>query len=60
MNKEEFVRLIAGSMVLLGSLLGYVFSDWFYIIHVFVGLNLIQSAFTGFCPPSIFYERYLD
>jgi len=59
MNREGFVRIVAGTVTLIGMALGYVLSEWFYLLPVFVSVNLIQSAFTGFCPPSMFYNKYL-
>jgi hypothetical protein len=48
--KERIVRAVAGSMVLLSGLLGFFVSiNWIWL-GVFVGANLLQSSFTGFCP----------
>jgi hypothetical protein len=47
---ETAIRRLAGTMVLLGLGLGLWVSPWFFIIVAFVGVNLIQSTFTGFCP----------
>jgi hypothetical protein len=44
-------------MVLLSLALYYFVSPWFLLLTVFVGLNLIQSSFTGFCPPEILFKR---
>lgn len=50
MKLENAIRILAGTMVLLSILLTkYVNPNWFWLT-VFVGVNLIQSAFTGFCP----------
>ena len=50
MTVERGVRLIAGVMVLLSLALAHYFShDWLWLT-VFVGLNLLQSAFTNWCP----------
>jgi hypothetical protein len=54
MSKEFRVRLLAGSIVLTGTLLGAFVNHWFLLIPGFAGANLIQSAFTGFCPPEKF------
>jgi hypothetical protein len=53
MKIDSLVRILAGSMVLLSVALVYFVSPWWLLLTCFVGLNLIQSAFTGFCPPSI-------
>lgn len=58
-GKESFVRAVAGTVVLVGFLLGWFVNDLFYLIHVFAGINLLQSVVTGFCPPEKVYERLL-
>jgi hypothetical protein len=50
MNIERALRLIAGVFILLSVLLGWLVSPWFYLFTAFVGLNLLQSAFTNWCP----------
>jgi hypothetical protein len=42
---------MAGSMTLLSVALVYFVSPWWLLLTCFVGFNLVQSAFTGFCPP---------
>jgi hypothetical protein len=55
MNIERYVRLFAGTFVLLSLALGapaspvFQSANWLWFT-AFVGLNLMQSAFTGFCP----------
>jgi hypothetical protein len=53
MKIEPFIRVLAGSMTLLSVALVHFVSPWWLLLTCFVGANLIQSAFTGFCPPSI-------
>ncbi|MGN6182323.1 MAG: YgaP family membrane protein [Thermoanaerobaculia bacterium] len=50
MGIERMLRLLAGTFVLLSLLLGWLVSPWFYLFTAFVGLNLLQSAFTNWCP----------
>ena len=50
MNVERYLRLIAGTFVLLSVLLGYYVHPGFYLFTAFVGLNLLQSGFTNWCP----------
>jgi hypothetical protein len=50
MTIERRVRLLAGSLVALSLLLGYLVAPAWHLLAAFVALNLIQSAFTGFCP----------
>ena len=50
MTVERGVRLIAGVMILLSLALAHYFSHYWLWLTVFVGLNLLQSAFTNWCP----------
>lgn len=50
MSVENAVRALAGSFVLLSLALALLVSPWALLLAAFVGLNLLQSAFTGFCP----------
>ena len=59
MKIESFIRTLAGTFILLSvALAHYVDPRWLWFT-CFIGLNLIQSSFTGFCPPS-FLLRKLD
>ena len=50
MKLENAIRIMAGTMVLISlALAHWVSPNWLWLA-VFVGVNLIQSAFTGFCP----------
>ncbi len=51
MTQERAIRVLAGSMVLISLGLGFLISHWWYVLTAFVGINLIQSGFTGFCLP---------
>lgn len=50
MNIDRFVMAFAGSVVLLGLALGHWVNSYWYLLPTFVGLNLLQASFTGFCP----------
>lgn len=50
MNIDRVVFAFAGSVVLLSVALGYFVSPGWLLLAVFVGANLLQSSFTGFCP----------
>jgi len=50
MNLERSLRLIAGIFVLIAAVLAWTVSPWFLAFIAFVALNLIQSAFTNWCP----------
>lgn len=50
MNLDRSVTLFAGCMVLLSVVLTAFVSPYFLWFTVFIGVNLIQSSLTGFCP----------
>ncbi len=50
MYKEDIIRMVAGAMVIAGTLLGAFVSPWWLIWPAFVGANLFQSSLTHFCP----------
>lgn len=50
MTVERAIRGIGGFFVVLSVALGYFVHPGFYAFTAFVGLNLLQSAFTGWCP----------
>ncbi|MBZ5680151.1 MAG: DUF2892 domain-containing protein [Acidobacteriia bacterium] len=57
MTVERALRLIAGSFVLLSLALGYWVSPYWYLFTAFVGLNLLQSGFTNWCPMMTFLRK---
>ena len=57
MSVERYLRLIAGSFVMLSVALGYWVNPYWFLFTAFVGLNLFQSAFTDWCPMITFLER---
>jgi hypothetical protein len=57
MTVNEALRFIAGFFVLASLLLGYYFSPWFYLFTGFVALNLMQSAFSHWCPMMWLLEK---
>jgi hypothetical protein len=50
MSNEMKIRAFAGAVVLVSVLLAHYVSPMWLWLTAFVGLNLFQSAFTGFCP----------
>ncbi len=50
MTVERGLRLMAGVMVLLSVALTFYVSHYWMWLTVFIGLNLLQSAFTNWCP----------
>ena len=54
--KERIVRAVAGTFVIIGVSLALLVSIWWLILPGFVGVNLLQSSITRFCP----LEKILD
>ncbi len=50
MRVDEGVRLVAGVFILASVALGVWVNPWWFAFTAFVGLNLLQSAFTKWCP----------
>jgi hypothetical protein len=57
MNIDRAVLAFAGGMILLSVLLAQFVSPLWLLLTVFVGLNLLQAAFTGFCPAAILLRK---
>jgi hypothetical protein len=57
MRIENAIRIMAGTMVLLSLTLSRLHSEYWLLLTAFVGVNLIQSAFTGFCPAENILKR---
>jgi len=57
MSLEYSIRILAGLLILLSVLLATLVSPYWHILTIFVGLNLIQSAFTKFCPAEIIFAK---
>ena len=58
MNLDRAIFAFAGAMVLASLALAHFHSaNWLYLT-AFVGLNLFQSAFTGFCPAAIILRKF--
>ncbi|MGB3315066.1 MAG: DUF2892 domain-containing protein [Albidovulum sp.] len=57
MTLDRSVLAFAGIMVLLSVALTVWVSPWFVWFTVFIGLNLLQSAFTGFCPAASLFRK---
>lgn len=57
MKLENIIRALAGTLVLASlALAHYVHPNWIWLT-VFVGFNLLQSAFTGFCPAETLLKK---
>lgn len=57
MTVERALRLMAGFMILLSVSLAMLHSEWWLALTGFVGLNLLQSAFTNWCPAVWMFEK---
>jgi hypothetical protein len=57
MGFHEALRLLAGSFVLLSLALGWFVHPAWFLFTVFVGLNLVQSAFTRTCPAMWLFRK---
>jgi hypothetical protein len=57
MNIDRAVFAFAGVMVLISLALGLLVSPYWFLLTGFVGLNLLQSAFTGFCPAAMVFKK---
>ena len=57
MTVERSLRLIAGLVILASLALGAWVSPWFFLLTAFVGLNLLQSGFTDWCPMMVVLRK---
>jgi len=57
MNLDRAVFAFAGVMTLASALLVYFVSPWWLLLTAFVGLNLLQSSLTGFCPAAVVFRK---
>jgi hypothetical protein len=58
MSLDRMVFVFAGFVVLVGLVLSQVHSAWWLLLPAFAGVNMIQSAFTGFCPAAIVLKLF--
>lgn len=58
MKIEGKIRVLAGTMILISLALGLKVHPYWFFLTGFVGLNLIQSAFTGFCPAEMILSKF--
>ncbi|WP_163268939.1 YgaP family membrane protein [Chelativorans alearense] len=57
MTLDRAVMMFAGFMVLISLALGFYASPYWYLLTVFVGLNLVQASVTGFCPAAMVFKK---
>jgi Protein of unknown function (DUF2892) len=56
MNIDRAVLVLAGGILLASLALAQLVSPYWLLLAAFVGVNLLQSAFTGFCPAAIVFR----
>lgn len=57
MTLDRMVMAFAGLLILVSLTLAELLSPYWLLLTAFVGLNLIQASFTGFCPAAPFFKR---
>ncbi len=57
MTIDKYVRIIAGTFILMSVALAIWVSPWWLIWATFIGVNLVQSAFTGWGPAEIILKK---
>jgi hypothetical protein len=58
MNIDRMVMRFAGGMVIASVALAWLLSPWWMLLALFVGLNLFQASFTGFCPLARMLKKF--
>ena len=58
MTIERVVLAFAGSMIIASVILAHCLSPWWLLLTLFVGVNLLQSSFTGFCPLAMLLRKF--
>jgi hypothetical protein len=56
MNMDRAVFAFAGIVVLLSIALSLTYSLWWLLLAGFAGVNMLQAAFTGFCPAAMVFK----
>lgn len=56
---ERLIRALAGTLVLVSLTLGYFVNPQWFLLTAFVGVNLLQSSVTRFCPAEMVIQRFL-
>lgn len=56
MTLDNAVLSFAGAMILASLALAYAISPWFLAFTAFIGLNMLQAGFTGFCPAAMIFK----
>jgi len=57
MNIDQTVFAVAGVMILTSLVFGLLLQPYWFALAAFVGLNMFQTAFTGYCPLAIMLKK---
>ncbi len=57
MRVDNIIKMIAGTFVFVSALFGFLYSKNWLFVTMFVGLNLFQYSFSGFCPLRIILKK---
>lgn len=57
MDIDRAVLAFGGALVLISQALTQFVSPWFWLFTAFIGLNMLQAAFTGSCPAAMVFKR---
>ncbi len=57
MNLDRAVMAFAGMMILVSALLAHFVSPLWLLLTAFIGVNMLQASFTGFCPAAMIFKR---
>jgi hypothetical protein len=57
MTIDKIIMAFAGAMILASLALAHFFGAWWLLLAAFVGTNLFQAAFTGFCPLALILKK---
>jgi hypothetical protein len=57
MTQSDLFRAIVGTMILVSVILAVLVSPWWLAFTAFIGANMLQSAFTHFCPMDMMIAR---
>ena len=57
MTINDYIHIIAGTLITIGLALGTWVNPYWYLLSAFVGINLFQYGFTKFCPMAIILQK---
>lgn len=58
MNVDRMIFRIAGVFILASLYLGHYHHEYWYLFTAFVGVNMFQASFTGFCPMAMILKKF--